>query len=423
MFKIRKLKIENFKAVRHFEYDGWQQVNMFVGMNGAGKSTLLQAIDVLFSWFVARLRNAKGAGYKLTDEDITHGCHYVRLEIELENGTAWSLYKQKTSVRTTPPEKSKLEGLMAWVNDIVTINEGIAPELRSLPVYVCYGVNRTVTQVPMRIHKAHAMGVNEVYADNHQQTMNFMTFFKWFREREDLENEMLRDLGQPVEDTQLKAVREAIRRMLPGFDDMRVDRRHAGFTIAKEGERMRIESLSDGEKAYILLVADVARRLAMANPGLKDALEAEGVVLIDEVELHLHPEWQRDMLPLLKKTFRRCQFVVTSHAPLVLGNVNTKDGYSLHVMRGGEAVYEQANLYGRSAEYILSASTMSVTNTYASEVKKHVDAAKECLRRGEWDTPEFEASISWLKQHVDPNDEKITWINMQANINKLKRKP
>ena len=70
------------------------------------------------------------------------------------------------------------------------------------------------------------------------------------------------------------------------------------------------------------LVADCARRLAIANPTMDDPLLGEGIILIDEVDLHLHPAWQRMVLPQLTKTFPNCQIIVSTHSPQILGEVD-----------------------------------------------------------------------------------------------------
>ncbi len=88
--------------------------------------------------------------------------------------------------------------------------------------------------------------------------------------------------------------------------------------IDKHGETLNVSQLSQGEKSLMTLVGDIARRLAMMNPSLASPLEGDGIVLIDEVDLHLHPKWQRSLLERLTTTFPGCQFVVTTHSPLVV---------------------------------------------------------------------------------------------------------
>ena len=77
--------------------------------------------------------------------------------------------------------------------------------------------------------------------------------------------------------------------------------------------------LSDGEKCTLALFGDIARRLAIANPSLDDPLQGDGVVLIDELELHMHTSWQRKVIFMLKKTFPNIQFIITTHSPQILG--------------------------------------------------------------------------------------------------------
>lgn len=77
------------------------------------------------------------------------------------------------------------------------------------------------------------------------------------------------------------------------------------------------------------LVVDIARRLAIANPSLDNKLEGEGIVLIDEIDLHLHPQWQRKLLPALTHTFPNIQFIVTTHSPQVLSHLSRESVFLL----------------------------------------------------------------------------------------------
>ena len=97
------------------------------------------------------------------------------------------------------------------------------------------------------------------------------------------------------------------------MDRMLYLRRDNGFDIP-------FEALSGGELAYFLLAVDLARRLLLEFPGSTLA-EAPGFVCIDEIELHLHPAWQREILTALTALFPRCQFVVSTHSPQVIGSV------------------------------------------------------------------------------------------------------
>ncbi len=109
--------------------------------------------------------------------------------------------------------------------------------------------------------------------------------------------------------------------MLPGFSGLRIQRNPLHMVIRKGGISLAVDQLSDGEKLLLALTADLARRLAMAYPDRENPLDGEAIVLIDEIELHLHPDWQRRVLGALRSTFPSCQFIVTTHSPQVLSEV------------------------------------------------------------------------------------------------------
>lgn len=125
------------------------------------------------------------------------------------------------------------------------------------------------------------------------------------------------------------------------------------MTITKNGKELSIDQLSDGEKCLLAMVGDLARRLSIANPGLKDPLLGTGIVLIDEIELHLHPQWQRGMIPSLTKIFPNCQFIVTTYSPQVLSDVRPENIYILSSTEHGVSVSHPDISLGRDSNQIL----------------------------------------------------------------------
>jgi predicted ATP-binding protein involved in virulence len=125
------------------------------------------------------------------------------------------------------------------------------------------------------------------------------------------------------------------------------------MTVIKRGQELIINQLSDGEKCLLAMVGDLARRLAIANPGLPDPLQGSGVVLIDEIELHLHPKWQREIIPALTRTFRNCQFIVTTHSPQVISQVKPEGIYILESTSDGIIARRPESSFGRDSNRIL----------------------------------------------------------------------
>lgn len=137
---------------------------------------------------------------------------------------------------------------------------------------------------------------------------------------------------------------------MPDLDNLRVRRQpRLHMAIDKKGETLNVAQLSQGEKSLMALVGDIARRLAMLNPALDNPLEGDGVVLIDEVDLHLHPSWQRSLCDRLIETFPHCQFMLTTHSPLVISDCKNVLAY---ILNDGE-LRKLPSQYGQDANTVL----------------------------------------------------------------------
>ena len=125
------------------------------------------------------------------------------------------------------------------------------------------------------------------------------------------------------------------------------------MTIKKQDQELDIQQLSDGEKSLLALVGDLARRLAIANPSLGDPLTASSVVLIDEIEQHLHPAWQRQVIPKLTETFPNCQFIITTHSPQVVSQIKPNSVYILEKIDDNVVLKHPSSSFGRDSNRIL----------------------------------------------------------------------
>jgi predicted ATP-binding protein involved in virulence len=144
--------------------------------------------------------------------------------------------------------------------------------------------------------------------------------------------------------------------LVPEFSNLRIQEQpRLGFVVDKRGQPFYLHQLSDGERGLLALVFDLTRRLAIANPDSDDPI-AEGValVLIDEIELHLHPKWQRDVIKRLPSIFKSCQFVITTHSPQVIGEVEARCVRLLSWRNDKVVVDTPAMAYGTDSNWILS---------------------------------------------------------------------
>lgn len=408
---IESLVIDNFRGIRHLDVKLGGRMNLFAGENGAGKSTVLQAMRYLMSWYVARIMNRDGRGLMLTERDITQGQPYCRLIIKLNDGTSWKLYKKSSRYREKPTDKTDLTYLTALTDTLVNDYDRFGGYVR-LPVVGCYGVDRTVAEVKPRLRKKSKMDAVDSYEVRLNNGHNFSSFFTWFREAEDLENEGLRDNGLLMPNGQLNAVREALGRVSPEYSHFRVSRSPRDFLLEKDGRQFSINQLSDGEKCYLTLVGDIARMLAMTNRGADNPLEGKGCILIDEVDLHLHPVWQSEILGRLTQIFPGCQFVLTTHSPFVVSNVRSFEDDRFFLMEQCEAREVGSNTYGRRIDHILL-EFFHVESLRNSEVEENINKIWMLLTNKDYDSEEYKHLKEWLRSRIDSSDEALARINLE----------
>ncbi len=316
---LTQLQLQQFRGLSAVTVNLHPQLTVFAGINGAGKSALLDSCAILLSWLIARVRSDKGSGRAIREIDIYNQAKYTVLQTELCHkhvNVAWQLVKTRKGVATV--KSSQLKALSAYAQQLQQ-----QLEQQSLPVFAYYPVNRAVLDIPLRIRQKHEENLLSAWEDALTSAANFRSFFEWFRQREDLDNEQFRLHGnesyQP--DQQLAAAQRALSELLPEFSQFSVRRQPLRMVVQKQGQEVRVDQLSDGEKILIALVGDLARRLAIANPALNDPLQGQGIVLIDEIDLHLHPAWQRRVVPQLLRVFPNCQFLISTHSPQVLSEI------------------------------------------------------------------------------------------------------
>lgn len=143
------------------------------------------------------------------------------------------------------------------------------------------------------------------------------------------------------------------------------DQEEEQFLFTFDGEPMPLTALSDGYKAFVGWVGDLVGHLADVTASGGAIGNVAGIVLVDEIDLHLHPEWQRSVVPSLANAFPRLQFVFTSHSPIVAGTVRRENVFVTDRAEDGTAVIKQLEerVFGRSAEQLLLSSYFGLQTT------------------------------------------------------------
>lgn len=328
--KIKHLKLNHFRRFTNFELDFHPQLTVLVARNGAGKSSILDAVATSLGVFLTRLPKVVGLNPKETDFQVYANGQkppYMRISCESYNGIKWDRTEKRDKTPKTASEIPDALGIKA-LNDYADtfIDAHNANQPYELPVFIYYGTGRGVFDVPQRKRGfgKEFQRFDALRAALESRT-NFRGFVEYFYALEDIEAKKQKEARSfDVEIPELKAIRRAVQKMLPDFSNPR-GAEPAGIQIdwtqGNQTTQLRIEQLSDGYRTTLAMVMDIASRMAEANPDMPDPLQTEGVVLIDEVDLHLHPGWQQTILLDLMRTFPNIQFIVSTHSPQVVSSV------------------------------------------------------------------------------------------------------
>ena len=379
--KLKGMTIRNFKGIHEMSLELNGKSTVFFGVNGTGKSSVLAVINYCFWIWVNRLNSSQGKTYKSFRPELIHaGSRELSIKTDINfNGSDYVL--SRTCQKTSTGIKAELlkHDYDAFV---AALNALLEDDKSNIPIFVNYGTNRTVLDIPLRIRKRHDFSRQTALEHAIENFLDFRTFFEWYRNQEDIENERIREMGDMLyQDIQLKCVRKAVETMLDNVSNLRVKRNPLRMVVNKGSLTISVDLLSDGEKCTLALIGDLARRIALANPNRDNPLDGEGIVLIDEIELHMHPSWQRRVLGVLKRVFPNIQFIVTTHSPQILGEVD--DNFNVYNLFLNEKMKTEVKMHSRLDGYdsnmILETfmDTRSMNRVFSDVLEETSDAIQE----------------------------------------------
>ena len=342
------LKLHNFKGVAALDLTLDKSLTLLAGVNGVGKTSVLQAFvaAVTKAWEQISPHDYPVFGFServarvgTTDTEIVLGLAtpnqspiFVRYDVS----------EQHLSINIT-----QRKPLRRWF-----------AEFRSpLPLVVYYEQNRVAR--PDSRHRNVSFSSRQNRSTSLETTVSSPREFKaWFFEKEADEGQEIRvrqDLD--YEDPELAAVRQLLQK-LDGFTAIRSRKPHESpermLFLEKDGAEIPFDSLSGGEQSFFLLAADLARRLMLSSPDTPIAT-TPAIVCIDEIELHLHPAWQKRILRTLTDTFPACQFVVSTHSPQVIGGVEARHVRLMEPAENGKrTISRPLASRGRDSNYVLT---------------------------------------------------------------------
>ena len=269
------------------------------------------------------------------------------------------------------------------------------------PNSVFFSPNRSVISSANTAKSRVAGGTSAAYAEALvPRRMYVAQFADWMRVQEALAQE------QNTAKQHLQALRSAVATFLPTYENLRsTDEESSRLIINQGGIELDVGQLSDGERGVLALVLDLARRLSQANPSLDDPLsEGHAVVLIDEIDLHLHPKWQRQIVHNLTKTFPRCQFIATTHSPQVIGEVPHE---RIQIISDNK-VYSPTHSFGVDSSRVLE--EIMDADPRATEVKELLSKVSQVIGEEQFD--QARRLIDQLVDRLGEDDPEVTRLRI-----------
>ena len=353
---LKQLLLREYRGFSETPVEFHPRLTVFVGTNGAGKSSILDALNILLDQYSARLLGTRQSAKRLGVTDARNNAPDTRIRLVVEDEgreVAWTLHKAGKKQRVLRPTTSELSTLNEFVKAIIERTPFDDEFLRDVTLPIFYDQRRALAEVPQRKRAAAKHSAIDAFTESRAKGgLDFRGFVYWFEERETEElRKQRRD--RSYEDSQLATVRRAIAEATDLTDLSYRPIPPRGLMVRKLDIELRVDQLSTGERAFLAVAGDLARRLAMLGGDAGDAHLKRAIVLIDEVELHLHPSWQRSILPWLLRAFPNCQFIVTTHSPQVVGAVEAEHIRVLNFHPEGNTISRVSASKGRDSNYLL----------------------------------------------------------------------
>lgn len=366
--KLNKVIFQNYRCFEYLEIELDPRLTVIVGNNGAGKTAILDGIATIlsksFNYLSTSHQRFQNQGRGILDRDIrllpttskiakAVDFSYLRAESSV---AVWDTWRSPTKNKIKPENLYGEKDLKNYLLDIIASYD-IENARKLTPVFAYYDAGRASRE---NIERLRNSKINYAYPT--AALMNSLTInqekdslreaLEWFDKEEATELRREKESGDSY--SNLQNVRLAIATILgEDYTNPRFNSKHK-FVLTKKlaggDTELSVLQLSQGYQSMLTLAMDFSRRLSIANEHLKEkALAVPSIMLIDEVDLHLHPSWQQKVLGDLMRTFPETQFIVTTHSPQVLTTVPSKciriiDGQNIYNAPAGSQGAEASRL-------------------------------------------------------------------------------
>ncbi|SFW20206.1 Predicted ATP-binding protein involved in virulence [Pseudomonas sp. NFACC09-4] len=394
---LRELEVSNYRPFRSERFAFSERVTVIAGVNGRGKSAILDGLSLLLSRLLPQVTPARG-GYKyLKPQDVHQGEQALKISLS----ASFEDIPINFTIDYAPAEGMKPGKLLPQIRQEIRRIYGDPQRVGdAAPIAVYYTTDRAAYRLPKRLLTGLPQGQSAAY---HGALFNRQIDFRDFMGRyrgwadsiargEDRDHKNQRTL---------EMIDRAVQEFLPGFSDVRVGLDPLRLLVSKQGQILDLTQMSDGERSLLAMMIDLCRRLVLANPELDDPLQGTGVVLIDEVELHLHPQWQRGIVEKLRRTFPRMQFILTTHSPFVVQTLRPGELRLLGENLDDEALQDPGEYSNRGLEEVATKVMGIEDPNIVPRYTQMLEAAREYYHLLETAQPGDQQQLDELKARLE----------------------
>lgn len=418
---LSRVRIKNFKGIEEKELLFIPGFNLIKGENGKGKTSILEAISVGMGGFIAGIPeiatrhisiNEIRKEYKLAGDGSCECNYRVPVEVEMEANFGDSHYhwvRTRTSVNSS---RSTIQP-----RDIVRLAEELASNENSeLPVLIYEAAGRVWEQKRQKVENPFGKKIVRTigYMDTLLEASNIKMLRNWCIKMEMNEFKLKKEISEY--EAAKKAVADFMQ-IINGDADKQYkvfyDSQLEELMFQNEEEILPISDLSAGYQSLIWMVFDIAYRMALLNPQRgKEVALTKGIVLIDEIDMHLHPKWQWNIVKALKDTFPNVQFIAATHSPIIISSC--KQDNLITISKTGEISYA-VTPYGFDVNEILS--VFQGSYIMAEDVERLFKSFYQNLDAEKYDLAEKQ--LEQLKEMAGENNPKITGAEMALELEQI----
>lgn len=356
---LRQVTINNFKGIENETLNFSNTFNLIIGDNGIGKTSILEAISIGLGGFVAGIEGVNIVNFSKDDirmksepmGDGSYNIQYmtptmVMCEVECDD-KPYQWTRSKNSIKSSKTTITPRE-ITHYATELLNDSNSILPIINYQSAGRMWTQKREKWENPFKGHYSRSVG----YMDCLASESNTKMFTNWCKRMEQISWQQNKRIGE------YEAVKNAVAIFMSelmqqeGKATVYYDKRSEELMYKSSLEVIPLRLMSSGYRSLVGMVADIAYRMAILNPQLLyDVTEStDGIILIDELDLHLHPKWQWKIVDALRKTFPKVQFIATTHSPIIIASAEDVNIIKLHDQSSSIDIINWHPKYEKSAK-------------------------------------------------------------------------